>query len=68
MQDFETLKRAKAQVLVDLTTHLPDYVNRLNAIDIRLVAYIEDAVSNDGSHANLFELLGIRKEFRLMDS
>ena len=68
MQDFETLKRAKAQVLVDLTTHLPDYVNRLNAIDIRLVAYIEDAISNNGSHANLFELLGIRKEFRLMDS
>ena len=62
------LKEAKAQCLEDLTTHLGDYVNRLNAIDDRLLPYVEDAISNDGSHANLYELLGIRKEFRLMDS
>ena len=68
MTDFKELKQAKAQCLADLTTHLPDYVNRLNAIDPRLVAYIEDAISNEGSHANIYELLGIRKEFRLMDS
>ena len=66
--DFEELRQAKAQCLDDLRTHLPDYANRLNAIDTRLMAYIEDAISNDGSHANLYELLGIRKELRLMDS
>ena len=68
MDDFQELRQAKAQCLGDLTTHLPDYVNRLAAIDPRLVAYIEDAISGDGSHANLYELLGIRKELRLMDS
>ena len=68
MTDFEQLKQAKAKCLDDLRTHLPNYVNRLNAIDIRLVAYIEDAISNNASHANIYELLGIRKEFRLMDS
>ena len=68
MTDFEQLKQAKAQCLDDLRTHLPDYVNRLNSFDPRLFIYIEDAISNDGSHANLYELLGIRKELRLMDS
>ena len=68
MTDFEQLKQAKAQCLDDLRTHLPDYANRLNSIDPRLMAYVEDAISNDGSHANLYELLGIRKEMRLMDS
>ena len=66
--DFEELRQAKAQCLDDLRTHLPDYANRLNSIDHRLMAYIEDAISNDGSHANLYELLGIRKELRLTDS
>ena len=66
--DFEELRQAKAQCLDDLRTHLPDYANRLNSIDPRLMIYIEDAISNDGSHANLYELLGIRKEMRLMDS
>lgn len=68
MEDFEQLKQAKAQCLADITEALPDYVNRLNSIDERLMIYIEDAISNDGSHANLYELLGIRKEMRLMDS
>ena len=68
MTDFEQLKQAKAQCLDDLRTHLPDYANRLNSIDPRLMAYVEDAISNDGSHANLYELLGIRKEMRLMES
>ena len=66
--DFEELRQAKAQCLDDLRTHLSDYVNRLNSFDPRLLIYIEDAISNDGSHANLYELLGIRKEMRLMDS
>ena len=65
---MEELQKAKVQVLEDIKAALPDYMDRLNAVDGRLLAYIEDAISNDGSHANLYELLGIRKELRLMDS
>jgi hypothetical protein len=68
MNDFEELKRAKAQCLADIAEALPDYANRLNGIDPRLMVYVEDAISNKASHANLYELLGIRKEMRLMDS
>ena len=68
MTDFDELKQTKAQCLADITEALPDYVNRLNSIDTRLLTYIEDAISNNASHANLMELLGIRKEMRLMDS
>ena len=68
MQDFDELKQTKAQCLRDITEALPDYVNRLNSIDTRLLTYIDDAISGNASHANLMELLGIRKEFRLMDS
>ena len=68
MQDFDELKQIKAQCLRDITEALPDYVNRLNSIDTRLLPYVEDAISNNASHANLYELLGIRKELRLMDS
>ena len=68
MTDFDELKQTKAQCLRDITEALPDYVNRLNSIDTRLLTYIEDAISNNASHANLYELLGIRKELRLMSS
>ena len=68
MQDFDELKQIKAQCLLDITDALPDYVNRLNSIDTRLLTYVEDAISNNARHANLYELLGIRKEMRLMDS
>ncbi len=68
MLDLEELKQIKVQCLEDLATALPSYVHRLADIDARMVAYIEDAISNEGSHANLFELLGIRKEFRRMAS
>ena len=68
MDDFKKLQDTKAQCLADITTHMADYANRLNAFDPRLMAYITDAVSNNGSHANLYELLGIRREMRLMDS
>lgn len=67
MTDFDELKQTKAQCLADITEALPDYVNRLNSIDERLMIYIEDAISGNASHANLYELLGIRKEMRLMD-
>ena len=66
MQDFDELKKIKAQCLRDITEALPDYVNRLNSIDTRLLPYVEDAISNEGSHSNLYENLGIRKELRLM--
>ena len=52
MTDFEQLQQAKAQCLDDLRTHLPDYVNRLNSIDTRLLTYIDDAISDNASHAN----------------
>ena len=68
MQDFEELKKAKQQCVDELVEALPRYRERLDEIDHRLVEYIEDAISNNASHANLYELLGIRKELRLMDS
>ena len=68
MADFEELRRAKGRCLDDLTAALPRYVGRLESVDERLVAYVEDALSNGASHANLYELLGIRKVLRLMDT
>ena len=65
---MEQLKKAKAQCLADLMAALPRYRDRLTAIDDRLTAYIDDALSSEASHANLYELLGIRKVLRLMDS
>ena len=67
MTDFDELKQTKAQCLADIREALPLYANRLNGCDERLMPYIEDAISNNASHANLYELLGIRKEMRLMD-
>ena len=64
----EDLRPKKAQCLRDLTEALPRYADRLRATDPRLLAYVEDAISNEASHANIYELLGIRKELRLMDS
>jgi len=46
MTDFDELKQTKAQCLADITEALPDYVNRLNSIDGRLLPYVEDAISN----------------------
>lgn len=67
MED-EELRQAKVQCLADLNAAILGYKLQLDAIDKRLYAYIDDAMSNDGSHANLYELLGIRKALRLMDS
>lgn len=58
----------KKQCLADINEHLHEYVNRLNAIDSRLLRYVEDAISNDGAHCNIYEALGIRKELRLLDT
>ena len=68
MQDFEELKKVKQRCVDELVEALPNYVNRLTAFDERLVPYVEDALSNNASHAGIYELLGIRKEFRLLDS
>lgn len=65
---MEDLRPAKAQCLADLTEHLPRLKGALDQIDERLYLYIDDAISNYGSHANIYELLGIRKVFRLMYS
>ena len=51
MQDFDELKKLKAQCIADIREALPDYANRLNSIDERLMTYIEDAISGEGSHS-----------------
>ena len=58
----------KAQCLCDLTDALPHYRKQLDRIDGRLTDYIADAISDQAAHANIYELLGIRKVLRLMDS
>ena len=68
MQDFEDYWKKKAQCLSDILEALPRYADRLNECDPRLMEYIDDAISNNASHSNFYELLGIRKELRLMDS
>ena len=65
---MEKLRQAKQQCLSDIREALPFYADRLNAVDPRMMMYIEDAISNDGTHCNLYEALGIRKTLRLMDS
>ena len=57
----------KAQCLSDLTDALPHYRKQLDRIDGRLTDYIADAISDQDAHANIYELLGIRKVLRLMD-
>ena len=68
MRDLDELKQAKEKCINDLVGALPLYKERFDSIDTRLYAYIEDALSNHASHANMYELLGIRKTLRLMDS
>ena len=68
MIDNQEYWNNKAQCLSDIREALPRYEDRLNECDERLMQYIEDAISNNASHANFYELLGIRKELRLMDS
>ena len=68
MIDIQDYWKEKAQCLSDIREALPRYVDRLNECDERLMQYIEDAISNNSSHANFYELLGIRKEMRLLDS
>ena len=68
MQDFEDYWKNKDKCIADISDALFRYSERLNSIDERLMIYIEDALSNHASHANLYELLGIRKEMRLLDS
>ena len=68
MIDEQDYWKKKAQCISDIREALPRYADRLNECDERLMQYIDDAISNDGSHSNLYENLGIRKELRLMDS
>ena len=68
MTDFDELKQTKAQCLSDIREALPLYANRLNGCDERLMTYIEDAISNNASHANLYELLGAAKFLRMLNS
>lgn len=68
MIDIQDYWNKKAQCLSEIREALPRYAESLNECDERLMQYIEDAISNNASHANYYELLGIRKELRLMDS
>ena len=68
MNDLQQLKQAKEKCITDLVDALPLYRERLDEADSRLALYIDDALTGHASHANLYELLGIRKVFRLMDS
>ena len=68
MIDEQDYWKKKAQCLSDIREALPRYADRLNECDERLMQYIEDAISNNASHSNYYELLGIRKELRLIDS
>ncbi len=68
MQDIEQLKKTKQRCIDELTEALPLFRERLDGIDTRLAAYIDDALSGNASHSNIFELLGIRKVMRLMVS
>jgi phage terminase large subunit-like protein len=68
MQEIEDYWKKKDQCIADLEDALPRLKPQLDDIDPRLSAYIEDALSNHASHANFFELLGIRKVMRLMVS
>jgi hypothetical protein len=68
MQDISQLQQAKARCLEELIEWLPHYAKYLDKIDSRLVEYIDDAISGNASHANIFELLGILREFRLISS
>lgn len=68
MIDNQEYWNNKAQCLSDIREALTRYSDRLNECDERLMQYIEDAISNNASHSNFYELLGIRKELRLMDS
>lgn len=68
MKTNDELKILKEQVLAELRRYLPQYRSRMDAIDERLYAYAIDAVREDMDTANIYELLGIRKELRLMDT
>ncbi len=70
MKTNDELKILKDQVLTELRSvlPLPRYAERMNAIDQRLQRYCLDAVREDMDTANVYELLGIRKVLRLMDT
>ena len=69
MNEFEEdYWKKKDKCIADIGGALACYAGRLNECDERLMVYIEDALSNHASHANMYELLGIRKTLRLMDS
>ena len=68
MIDEQDYWKKKAQCLSDIQEALPRYADRLNECVERLMQHIEDAISNNASHSNYYELLGIRKELRLMSS
>ena len=66
--DNDELKILKERVLAELREWLPAYRERMDAIDSRIYEYCSDAIREDIDTANIYELLGIRKVLRLMDT
>ena len=61
-------KQIKAQCLKDISAAMArkEYTHKLVDIDNRLWAYIMDCIDLSEDHANLYELLGIRKFLRMI--
>lgn len=64
----EEAKSIKSQCLQDILEALPRYSAQLDRIDLRLMNYIADAADPKHDHANLYELLGIRKFLRMLST
>jgi len=64
----EQAKNIKKQCIDDIMVALPTVSARLDHIDLRLMDYIADAANPHHDNANLYELLGIRKFLRMIDT
>jgi phage terminase large subunit-like protein len=64
----EEAKEIKQQCKEDILQALKNklYLDKLTNIDSRLVDYIQDSADKNTDHANLYELLGIRKFLRML--
>lgn len=64
----EQAKEMKARCLSDIRGSLDEYAGRLSDVDERLKEYVEDCVREDIDAVNLYELLGVRKMLRMLDT
>jgi len=64
----DELRHIKEQTLETIRNYLPTYRFQMEDIDPRIYAYCQDAVRRDMDTANIYELLGIRRVLRLMNT